>query len=137
MSMVRRVDVAFDELRIGDTVQYHEKRGVSAGKVTFITFKETGKVESFRVDTDPSNYYKLAFIRGWTIVTFSGSSEPRFNNVELVEVKVDNAGFEKEMKKKQILGMLEACQESGIELRSTGMNIYDVIYAIYQAGYRK
>lgn len=151
--MLRRVKVEFDSLRIGDTIQYHDKRGVSAGKVSFITFKETGKVESFRVDHDTSNYFKLAYIRAWTYVPHSDIFAPRFhpehnytvddtlfkgyNNVEMVEVSVDNEEFESKLKKNQILAMLDACQNSGVELRSAGMNIYDVLYALYEAGFRK
>ena len=156
VNMRSRVEVGFEELRLGDTVQHWCKRGVSAAKVVFLTFKESGKVESFQVEGDPSNYYKLAFLRAWTYVPCEASQtqlSPRlqpehnyavdatlfegFNNVEMVEVKVDNVAFEKELKRKQLLAMIEACQSAGIELRSTGMNIYDVIYALYEAGFRK
>lgn len=135
VNMQRRVEVTFYELRIGDMVQHWCKRGVSAAKVVYLTFKGCGKVESFRVEGDPSNYYKLAFLRAWTYTPITKPLKER--GFEMVEVKIDNEGFEKQKKDLQILAMMDACQVAGIELTSTGMNIYDVLNALYEAGFKK
>lgn len=145
VNMQRRVEVTFYELRIGDMVQHWCKRGVSAAKVVYLTFKGCGKVESFRVDGDPSNYYKLAFLRAWTYTPITEPLKARgftvdatlFDGIGMGEVKVDNESFEKQKKDLQILAMMDACQVAGIELTSTGMNIYDVMNALYEAGFKK